>query len=85
MATPSFDLLLFGRQKLAAVAGSSPSQQTLTKVRLRIVHQVFNNRRIATNRQNLLLSTIENTHHQEQATQRLQKQRVLTDLKRQIF
>ncbi len=83
MATPSFDLLLFGRQKLAAVAGSSPSQQTLTKVRLRIVHQVFNNRRVVY--RNLLLSTIENTHHQEQATQRLQKQRVLTDLKRQIF
>jgi hypothetical protein len=60
MAIPSFDLLLFGRQKLAAVAGSSPSQQTLTKVRLRIVHQVFNNRRVvyrnqtATNCQNLL-------------------------------
>jgi hypothetical protein len=87
MTTPTFDLLLFGRQKLAAAAGSNPSQKTLTKVRLRIVHQVFNNRRVvyrnrvAANRQNLLLSTIENAHHREQATQRIQKHHVLAGLK----
>jgi hypothetical protein len=66
MTTPTFDLLLFDRRKLAAAASSSPSQQMLTKVRLRIVHQVFNNRRVATNRQNLLLLTIRNAHHREQ-------------------
>lgn len=89
MTTPSFDLLLFGRQKLAAAAGPSPTRQALTKVRLRIVQQVFNNRRVvyrnrvATNRQNLLLSTIENDHHREQATQRLQRQHILADLKQE--
>ena len=88
MAAAPFDLLLFGHQKIAATAGSTPTQQNLTKVRLRIVQQVFNNRRLVyrnrveTNRRNLILSTIENAHHREQATQRLQRQNVLIDLKR---
>jgi len=46
MATPSFDLLLVGRGRIASVAGTAPTQQTLTKARLRIVQQVFNNRRV---------------------------------------
>ena len=87
MAAPGFDLLLFGQQKLAAAAGSSSNRQALTRIRLRIVHQVFNSRRIvyrnrvAANRQNLLLSTIENAHHREQAAQRIQKNRIINDLK----
>jgi hypothetical protein len=86
MSGQSFDLLLFGRSKLAA-AGSSHSSQTLTKLRLRIVQQVYKNRRVVyrnrveTNRRNLILSTIEHAHHREEATQRLQKLNILTDLK----
>ena len=70
-----------------SAAGSSPTQQTLTKVRLRIVQQVYNNRRVVyrnrveTNRRNLLLSTIERAHNREEAIQRVQKHNVLADLK----
>jgi hypothetical protein len=88
MTTPSFDFLILGRRQIAAAAGSSPTQQALTKARFRLVQQVYNNRklvyrnRIETNRQNLILSTIESAHNREQATQRLQKHNVLTELKR---
>jgi hypothetical protein len=91
MATPSFDFLLFGRRKIAAEAGSSPTHQTLTKVRLRIIHRVFNHRRLVyrnrveVNRQNLVLSSIENAHNRERATQRIQKHKILTDLKRKNY
>jgi hypothetical protein len=79
----SFDLLLFGRGKTAGVAGSSSTQ-----LRLRVVQQVYKNRRLVyrnrveSSRCNLVLSTIENAHKREQATQRIQRQNVLTDLKR---
>ncbi len=87
MSGQPFDLLLFGRRKLANAAGSGATQQELTKVRLRIVQQVFNNRRIVyrnrveTNRRNLILSTIEHEHKREQATQRVQKSNLLADIK----
>lgn len=86
MATPSFDLLVFGQQRIAREAGPAASQKTLTQVRLRLVHQVFKDRRLVyrnrveTNRKNLLLSSLENSHHREQATQRLQKHQIITDL-----
>jgi hypothetical protein len=88
MATPSFDLLVLGQQRIARVAGPAATQKTLTQVRLRLVHQVFNDRRLVyrnrveTNRKNLLLSSIEHTHHREQASQRLQKHQIITDLTR---
>lgn len=90
MSTP-FELLLFSRRKIAAASGSSPTQQTLTKVRFRIIQQVFNSRRLVyrnrveTNRRNLVLSTIENAHKREQATQLIQKENLLTDLKQRKF
>ena len=83
MATPSFDLLVFGRRKLAEGNGN------LTKLRLQIVQRVFNDRRLVyrnrveANRCHLLLSSIESSHQREQSTQRLQKDRILTDLKRE--
>ena len=88
MAAPQFDLLLFGRRKIAATGGPSPSHQSLTKARLRVVQQVFNNRRVVyrnrveTNRRNLIISTIESAHNRERAAQRVQRLNVLTDLKR---
>ncbi|CAF1018621.1 unnamed protein product [Rotaria sordida] len=90
MSTP-FDLLIFGQRKIAATAGSSLKQETLTKIRLRIVQQVYNDRRLVyrnrveTNRRNLVLSTIENAHKREQAVQRTQKENVLTDLKQEKY
>ncbi|CAF1277700.1 unnamed protein product [Rotaria magnacalcarata] len=83
----SFDLLLFGRRKIAATTGSSPTHEALSKVRFRIIRQVFNNRRLVyrnrveANRQNLVLSTIESEHKREQSIQRLKKENILTDLK----
>lgn len=88
MAAPSFDLLVLGQQRIAREAGPAASQKMLTRVRLRLVHQVFNDRRLVyrnrveTNRKTLLLSSIENTHHREQASQRLQKHQIITDLTR---
>ncbi|CAF2503868.1 unnamed protein product [Rotaria sp. Silwood2] len=90
MSAP-FDLLIFGQRKINAAAGSSPSQETLTKVRLRIIQQVFNERRLVcrnrveANRRNLILSTIENAHKREQATQRAQKENILTELKQEKY
>lgn len=87
MTTPSFDLLIFGRRKIAAAAGSSPTQQTLNKVRFRLVQQAFNERRVVyrnrieSNREKFILSTIENEHNRERATQRIQRLNILTDLK----
>ncbi|CAF3136318.1 unnamed protein product [Rotaria socialis] len=83
----SFNLLLFGRRKIAATTGSSPTHQTLTKVRFRIIRQVFNDRqlvyrnRVEANRQKFVLSTIQSEHKREQSMQRLQKENILTDLK----
>ena len=87
MATPSFDLLVVGQQRIARVAGSSATQKALTKARFRLVQQVFNDRRLVyrnrveTNRKNILLSSLENSHRREQTTQRLQKNQILTDLR----
>jgi len=88
MATPAFDFLILGRRRIAAAAGPSPTQQQLTKVRFRLIQQVFNQRRLVyrnrveANRKKLVLSTIENAHHREQATQRVQRLNALIDLKR---
>lgn len=87
MATPSFDLLIVGQQRIARAAGSSTTQKALIKARLRLVHQVFNDRRLVyqnrveTNRKNILLSSIENSHQREQSSQRLQKHQILKELK----
>ena len=87
MAAPSFDLLLFGRRKLAG--GPSPSQGTLNKIRFRIVQQVFNDRRIVyrnrveANRLQLVLSVIENDFSRKQGLERIQRQKVLNGLKQQ--
>jgi len=88
MTTPSFDLLIIGRRRIAAAAGSSPTQQAITKARIHLVQEVYNNRklvyrnRVEKNRQKLVLSTIESAHNREQAAQRLYRHHVLTDLKR---
>ncbi|CAF0875206.1 unnamed protein product [Rotaria sp. Silwood1] len=90
MSAP-FDLLILSQQKIAAAAGPSPSRETLNKVRLRIIQQVFNERRLVcrnrveTNRRNLVLSTIEHAHQREQATQRTQKENILTELKQEKY
>ena len=87
MAAPSFDLLLFGRRKLAG--GPSPSQGDLNKIRFRIVQQVFNDRRIVYrnrvegNRLQLVLSVIENDFARKQGLQRIHRQKVLNGLKQQ--
>lgn len=91
MTTPSFDLLIVGRRKLAAAAGQSPTQQTLTKVRLRLVQQGYNERRLVyrnrveANREKLVKSTIESAHNRERATQRKQRLNVLADIKQKDF
>jgi hypothetical protein len=88
MTTPTFDLLIFNPRKIAAASGSAPTRHTLNKVHSRLVQQVFKNRRLVyrnrveTNRQKLILSTVENAHQREQATQRIQKYNVLTEFKR---
>jgi hypothetical protein len=72
-----FDLLLSGRRKSAPVTGTTPTQQTLTKARLRIVQQVRNNQRVVyrnrveTSRRNLVVLTIENVHNREKAAQQV--------------
>lgn len=87
MAGSAFDLLVVSRRKIAALVGPSPTQQQINKTRLRLVQEVYNNRRLVYrnrtefNRQNLLLSTIERTHRREEATQRVHKHQILTDLK----
>ena len=88
-ATASFDLMVIGRRKLAT-AGTGigpPTRATLNKMRVRVVQQVFNDRRllyrnrVQANRGRLVLSTIETNHHREQIHQRLQRYQILNDLK----
>ena len=89
MANASFDLMVIGRRKLAT-AGTGigpPTRATLNKMRVRVVQQVFNDRRllyrnrVQANRGRLLLSAIETNHHREQTQQRLQRYQILNDLK----
>jgi hypothetical protein len=84
----SFDLLLCSRRQLAAAAGPSATHADLTKVRLRIVHKVFNERRvfyknrIESHRCRSLVSSIERSHRREQAAQRSQTHQFLNERKR---
>jgi hypothetical protein len=78
-------MLIFGRRQLA---GLQASHGNLTKARLRIVHKVFNSRKLvyrnqaASNRCALVVSSLEKDHERERATQRINEQQILTDFKR---